>query len=83
MVIIGPVGLMKKTKVVCNHRFLLRIFFPTHCNLCKCLKKFLVGGWGGVWGGVEGFLNKVSTSGPVLSRSMLGLAKLFDQVGQA
>ena len=47
-----------KTKVVCNHRFFLRIFFPTHFDLWKCLKKF----WWVVV--VVAFLNIVSSPGP-------------------
>ena len=47
-----------KTKVVCNHRFFLRIFSLTDFDLWKCLKKFW---WGG--GRVVGFLNIVSSPG--------------------
>ena len=65
-----------KTKVDQQHRFFLRIFFPTHFDLWKGLKKFRVGGVGGV----VDFLNIVSTPGPVLSRSRLGLVRLVTRL---
>ena len=41
--------------------------------------KKVSGGWGGV-GGVVDFLNIVSTPGPVLSRSRLGLVRLVTRL---
>ena len=44
-----PVGLMKSTrkqKLIAMIGFFLRIFFPTHFDLWKGIKKFWMGGWG-------------------------------------
>ena len=60
-----------KTKVDQQHRFFLRIFFPTHFDLWKCLKKF----WWVVV--VVAFLNIVSTPGP----GFVKVKARFDQVG--
>ena len=59
-----------KTKVFCNFGFFLRIFFPTHFDPWKCLKKFL--------GGVVGFLNIVSNPGPDFVKVKARFSKLGD-----